>query len=76
MHGMRWKFQDAGGRQTHSGDPKRPDKFFNFNDFLVLPKEDQIDRKQHPNGMDAARRHNPKSVPKPGPFASLAQETD
>lgn len=59
---MRWELQDTGGSQADPGDAKRPDVLFHVNDFLILPKEDQIDGKQHPNGMNAVRRYNPKGV--------------
>lgn len=56
---VRREFQHAGRFQGHLGDAKRANMLLDVDDFFVLAEKNEIDRKEHADGMNAAGRHNP-----------------
>src|SRR5215831_2922857 len=48
---------------------------FHMQDFLLFPKENQVNREEHPDGMHAGRRHDPEPFTELRPPLGLAEQT-
>src|SRR4051812_39694381 len=48
--------------------------FFHMDDFLLFAEKNNINREQHPDGMDTTRRHDPQTTSQLRPAPRLSQQ--
>src|ERR1700746_836837 len=70
---MRRQFEDARRFQRNLGDTERPKMLFHVNNLSLFVEKDQVDRKEHSDGVHATGRDDPESAAEFGPALGFSQ---
>ena len=73
---MGWELENAIRFQTDPRDAEGSNVLLDVNDLVGTVEEDQVDWKQHPDGVHAVGWPNPKPTARASPIAGLAQQAD